>query len=183
MNPARRYDNAEEMLRAWRKVCDESEQRKITGPPAGGSRFWRTLEQADSRRRLPPGFSPPCQHCPGKGAEVLTVSPSANSPSAPPCHCGCRATRTGRKSYEHPVKLRERFPNPESDGGRNLGTPTLEAAGSDPWLRAPEGKPIGHSLCVLVWPHDKPSGQSLPSQNGDCRGFARRLPRVIRPWG
>ena len=72
-DPARRFDNAEEMLRAWQQVFEESEQRKIKTPGGEEVDLAVTLEQADLKTPIAAlGLSTRARNALER-AEVLTV--------------------------------------------------------------------------------------------------------------
>ena len=126
-DPSRRYDNAEEMLRAWRQVFDESEQRKIK--TAGGEEvdLAVTLEQADLKTPIAAlGLSTRAINALER-AEVHTVRNLLEFPVRSIHVMRGVGNQTRLEIIRFINELRERFPNTEAAPEEILGVPTLEA--------------------------------------------------------
>ena len=124
---SRRYDNAEEMLRAWRQIFDESEQRKIK--TAGGEEvdLAVTLEQADLKTPIAAlGLSTRAINALER-AEVLTVRNLLEFPIRSIHVMRGVGNQTRLEIIRFINELRERFPNTEAAPEEILGVPTLEA--------------------------------------------------------
>ena len=126
-DPARRYDNAEEMLRAWRQVFEESEQRKIKTPSGEEVDLAVTLEQADLKTPIAAlGLSTRAINALER-AEVLTVRDLLEYSIRSIHVMRGVGNQTRQEIIRFISELRERFPNTEAASEEVLGTPTLEA--------------------------------------------------------
>lgn len=126
-DPTNRFDNAEEMLRAWRQVFDESEQRKIKTPGGEEVDLAVTLEQADLKTPIAAlGLSTRARNALER-AEVLTVRNLLEFPISSIYVMRGVGNQTRQAIIRFISELRERFPNTEAPAEEILGTPTLEA--------------------------------------------------------
>ena len=126
-SPTRRYDNAEEMLRAWRQVFDESEQRMIKTPGGEEVDLAVTLEQADLKTPIAAlGLSTRAINALER-AEVLTVRHLLEFPIGSIHVMKGVGNQTRQEIIRFIGGLRERFPNTESATDEFLGTPTLDS--------------------------------------------------------
>ena len=177
-DPARRYDNAEEMLRAWRQVFDESEQRKIKTPGGEEVDLAVTLEQADLKTPIAAlGLSTRAINALER-AEVLTVRNLLEFPVGSIHVMRGVGNQTRLEIIRFIAELRERFPNTEpTPADEILGTPTLESLhqrvlGS----RSPKKESDWNLRCSLLGlsPKDNSSRHPLAESDGGCRRFARQ---------
>jgi serine/threonine protein kinase len=125
-DPARRYDNAEEMQRAWRQVFDESEQRKIKTPGGEEVDLAVTLEQADLKTPIAALDLSTRARNALERAEVLTVRNLLEFPIASIHVMRGVGNQTRQEIIRFISELRERFPSTESTAEEIVGTPTLE---------------------------------------------------------
>ncbi|MGL4419376.1 MAG: protein kinase domain-containing protein, partial [Gemmataceae bacterium] len=131
---SRRYDNAEEMLRAWRQVFDESEQRTIKTPGGEEVDLAVTLEQADLKTPIAAlGLSTRAINALER-AEVLTVRNLLEFPVRSIHVMRGVGNQTRQEIIRFISELRERFPTVEAVQPKNesssdvpTGPPTLEA--------------------------------------------------------
>ena len=140
-DPTRRYDNAEEMLRAWRQVFDESEQRTIK--TAGGEEvdLAVTLEQADLKTPIAAlGLSTRAINALER-AEILTVRNLLEFPIRSIHVMRGVGNQTRQEIIRFISELRERFPTIEP-GLPKAETPTDESTGP-PSLEALQERIVG----------------------------------------
>ena len=124
-DPARRFDNAEEMLRAWREVFHQAERRTVTTPGGGEVALRVELDQADPETLVAIlGLSTRATNALDR-VGVTTVRQLLDLPVG-----DVRFMRgVGKKTRDEIIAaldhLRKRFPKPP-DGGRPEGRPTPE---------------------------------------------------------
>jgi len=112
--PSQRYDNAEEMLRTWRQVFDESEQRKIKIPGGEEVDLAVTLEQADLKTPIAAlGLSTRARNALER-AEVLTVRNLLEFPIGSIHVMKGVGNQTRQEIIRFISELRERFPTIEA---------------------------------------------------------------------
>jgi serine/threonine protein kinase len=182
-DPARRYDNAEEMLRAWRQVFDESEQRKIK--TAGGEEvdLAVTVEQADLKTPIAAlGLSNRAINALER-AEVLTVRDLLEYPVRSIHVMRGVGNQTRLEIIRFISELRERFPNTEAAPEEVLGVPTLESLhqrvlGS----RTPKTETDWNLRCRLLGlsPNSNHSAAYWPSQTEVADASHVNPPRVYQ---
>lgn len=132
-DPSQRYDNAEEMLRAWRQVFDESEQRKIKTPAGEEVDLAVTLDQADLKTPIAAlGLSTRAINALER-AEVLTVRNLLEFPIRSIHVMRGVGNQTRQEIIRFISELRERFPaiepgspKPEAAADEITGPPSLE---------------------------------------------------------
>ncbi len=132
-DPTRRYDNAEEMLHAWRQVFDDSEQRKIKTPGGEEVDLAVTLEQADLKTPIAAlGLSTRAINALER-AEVLTVRNLLEFPIRSIHIMRGVGNQTRQEIIRFISELRERFPaiepgqpKPEAAADDITGPPSLE---------------------------------------------------------
>jgi serine/threonine protein kinase len=125
--PKNRFDNAEEMLRSWRQIFDEAEQRKIKTPGGEEVDLAVTLEQTDLKTPIAAlGLSTRARNALER-AEILTVRHLLEFPIREIHVMRGVGNQTRREIIRFIAALKERFPNTEETPPEEVfGIPTLE---------------------------------------------------------
>jgi serine/threonine protein kinase len=125
--PEQRFGNAEEMLRAWRKVFDEAEQRKITTPSGEEVELSISLDQAHLETLISAlGLSTRARNALER-ANVITVRDLLNFPIQEIQMMRGVGNQTRQEVIRFLGELRGRFPDVEPV--RKKETATDEASG------------------------------------------------------